>query len=80
MKAKMRHTATQIGALCEQFLTYQCQAHDCANALVDADAYIRIKPIVSYDLPDDEAIPLQIRRDAIEAFDDPWRQQPTQRT
>jgi hypothetical protein len=40
MKAKMCHTATQIGALCEQFLTYQCQAHNCADALADADAYM----------------------------------------
>jgi hypothetical protein len=78
MKAKMHQTATQIRALHEQFLTYQYQAHDCANALADADAYMRVKPIISYNLSDDEAIPLQVQRDAIEAFNDPWCQQPTQ--
>jgi hypothetical protein len=60
MKAKMHQTTTQIRALRKQFLTYQQQAHDCANALADADAYTRIEPIVSYDLPDDETIPLCI--------------------
>jgi hypothetical protein len=40
IKAKMHCTATQIGALCEQFLTYQCQAHDCADTLADADTYM----------------------------------------
>ena len=40
MKAKMRCTTTQIGALCEQFLTYQHQAYDCADTLADTDAYM----------------------------------------
>jgi hypothetical protein len=38
MKAKMCRTATQIRALREQFLNYQCQAHNCADTLADADA------------------------------------------
>ena len=56
----MCHTATQIGALCEQFLTYQCQAHNCADALMDADAYMQIELIISYDLSNNEAIPLRV--------------------
>ena len=71
MKAKMRQMATQIGALWEQFLTYQWQAHNCTNALADTDAYMHIKPIISYDLPNNKTISLCIQCDTIEAFNDP---------